>query len=85
MILDYNFNTNLSNVKTKGDALSFFAYDIGINYQFKDMTLNHLEIKHLIFGNNKPLPGSYLSLVYQSEKNLHFCPSLKIINLYFSY
>ena len=68
MFLDYNFNTNLNKVKSKGGMLSFLAYDIGINYQFKDMTLNHLEIKHVIFRNNKPVPGSYLRLVYQSDK-----------------
>jgi serine/threonine protein kinase len=75
MFLDYNFNTNLNNVKSKGGMLSFLAYDIGINYQFKDMTLNHLEIKHVIFRNNKPVPGSYLRLVYQSDKKSTFLPN----------
>ena len=75
MFLDYNFNTNLNNVKSKGGMLSFLAYDIGINYQFKDMTLNHLEIKHVIFRNNKPVPGSYLRLVYQSDKKCTFLPN----------
>ena len=60
MFLDYNFNTNLNKVKSKGGILSFLSYDIVINYKFKDMTLNHLEIKHVIFRNNKPVPGSYL-------------------------
>ena len=75
MFLDYNFNTNLKNVKSKGGVLSFLAYDIGINYKFKDMTLNHLEIKHVIFRNNKPVPGSYLRLVYQSDKKCTFLPN----------
>ena len=75
MFLDYNFNTNLNKVKTKGGMLSFLAYDIGINYQFKDMTLNHLEIKHVIFRNNKPVPGSYLRLVYQSDKKCTLLPN----------
>ena len=75
MFLDYTFNTNLNNVKTKGGVLSFLAYDIGINYQFKDMTLNHLEIKHVIFRNNKPVPGSYLRLVYQSDKKCSLLPN----------
>ena len=77
MFLDYNFNTNLNNVKSKGGVLSFLAYDIGINYQFKDMTLNHLEIKHVIFRNNKPVPGSYLRLVYQSDKKCTFLPNFE--------
>ena len=77
MFLDYNFNTNLNNVKTKGGVLSFLAYDIGINYQFKDMTLNHLEIKHVIFRNNKPVPGSYLRLVYQSDKKCSLLPNFE--------
>jgi serine/threonine protein kinase len=77
MFLDYTFNTNLNNVKTKGGVLSFLAYDIGINYQFKDMTLNHLEIKHVIFRNNKPVPGSYLRLVYQSDKKCTFLPNFE--------
>ena len=75
MFLDYNFNTVLNNIKSKGGMLSFLAYDIGINYQFKDMTLNHLEIKHVIFRNNKPVPGSYLRLVYQSDKKCTLLPN----------
>ena len=75
MFLDYNFNTNLNNIKSKGGMLSFLSYDIGINYQFKDMTLNHLEIKHVIFRNNKPVPGSYLHLVYQSDKKCALLPN----------
>ena len=75
MFLDYNFNTNLNKVKSKGGMLSFLAYDIGINYQFKDITLNHLEIKHVIFRNNKPVPGSYLRLVYQSDKKCTLLPN----------
>ena len=75
MFLDYNFNTNLNNIKSKGGMLSFLSYDIGINYQFKDMTLNHLEIKHIIFRNNKPVPGSYLRLVYQSDKKCALLPN----------
>ena len=75
MFLDYNFNTNLNKIKSKGGMLSFLAYDIGINYQFKDMTLNHLEIKHVIFRNNKPVPGSYLRLVYQSDKKCTLIPN----------
>ena len=77
MFLDYTFNTNLNNIKTKGGVLSFLAYDIGINYQFKDMTLNHLEIKHVIFRNNKPVPGSYLRLVYQSDKKCTLLPNFE--------
>ena len=75
MFLDYNFNINLNKVKNKGGVLSFLAYDIGINYKFKDMTLNHLEIKHVIFRNNKPVPGSYLRLVYQSDKKCTLLPN----------
>jgi serine/threonine protein kinase len=75
MFLDYNFNINLNKVKSKGGILSFLAYDIGINYKFKDMTLNHLEIKHVIFRNNKPVPGSYLRLVYQSDKKCTLLPN----------
>ena len=75
MFLDYNFNNNLNNVKSKSGVLSFLAYDIGINYQFKDMTLNHLEIKHVIFRNNKQVPGSYLRLVYQSDKKCTLLPN----------
>ena len=75
MFLDYNFNLNLNKVKSKGGVLSFLAYDIGINYKFKDMTLNHLEIKHVIFRGNKPVPGSYLRLVYQSDKKCSLLPN----------
>ena len=77
MFLDYNFNTNLNKVKSKGGILSFLSYDIVINYKFKDMTLNHLEIKHVIFRNNKPVPGSYLRLVYQSDKKCTLLPNFE--------
>jgi serine/threonine protein kinase len=77
MFLDYNFNINLNKVKSKGGILSFLSYDIVINYKFKDMTLNHLEIKHVIFRNNKPVPGSYLRLVYQSDKKCTLLPNFE--------
>ena len=42
---------------------------------FVRFTLNNLEIKHVIFRNNKPVPGSYLRLVYQSDKKCTLLPN----------
>ena len=75
MFLDHNFNTILKKFKSKGSVLSFLSYDIAINYQFKDLTLNNLELKHVVFRNNKPVPGSYLRLVYQSDKKCTLLPN----------
>jgi len=74
MVLHYTFNQYQNNCKTKGGIFSYFSYEIGINYQFKNFTLNNLELKHIIFRNNKPVPGSYLRLVYQSDVKCKILP-----------
>ena len=38
------------------------------------MTLNNLELKHVVFRNNKPVPGSYLRLLYKSDKKCTILP-----------
>ena len=74
MFFHHSFNLYQNNQKTKSGLFSFLQYDISITYQFKDMTLNNLELKHVVFRNNKQVPGSYLRLVYPSDKKCTFLP-----------
>ena len=34
-----------------------------------------LELKHVVFRNNKPVPGSYMKLLYQSDKKCTLLPN----------
>jgi hypothetical protein len=77
MILHFVFNEYQNNCKKKSGLLSYFSYEIGINYQFKNFTLNNLELKHAIFRNNKPVPGSYLRLLYKSDIKCSLLPEFK--------
>jgi hypothetical protein len=77
MILHYAFNEFQNNCRKKSGLLSYFSYEIGINYQFKNFTLNNLELKHAIFRNNKPVPGNYLRLLYQSDVKCSILPGFK--------
>ena len=77
MILHFVLNEYQNNCKRKSGLLSYFSYEIGINYQFKNFTLNNLELKHAIFRNNKPVPGSYLRLLYQSDVKCSLLPDFK--------
>ena len=74
MELHYAFNEYQNNCKVKGGLFSYFSHDIGINYQFKNFTLNNLELKHAVFRNNKPMPGCYLRLLYQSDAKCSILP-----------
>ena len=75
MILHFAFNKYQNNCKKKGSFLSFLASEETINYQFKNFTLNNLEIKHVIFRNNKKIPGRVFRLVYQSDKKCQILPN----------
>ena len=77
MELHYAFNEYQNNCKIKGGLFSYFSHEIGINYQFKKFTLNNLELKHCIFRNNKPIPGCYLRLLYQSDEKCSILPEYK--------
>ena len=75
MILHFVFNKYLNNCKKKGGVLSFLPSEETINYQFKNFTLNNLEIKHVIFRNNKKVPGRLFRLVYQNDKKCQILPN----------
>ena len=68
MLLHSAFNKYQNYCKKKSGILSFLPSEDTINYQFKNFTLNNLEIKHVIFRNNKKIPGRIFRLVYQSDK-----------------
>ena len=75
MIIHYYLNVIQNNNKSKAGLLSYFQYNIGITYQFKNFTLNNLELKHVVFRNNKPVPGSYMRLLYQSDQKCNLLPN----------
>ena len=75
MLLHYAFNKYQNNCKKKSSLLSFLSPDETINYQFKNFTLNNLEIKHVIFRNNKKIPGRIFRLVYPSDKKCQILPN----------
>ena len=75
MMIHHYFNVAQKNTKSKNGLLSYFQYNIGITYKFKNFTLNNLELKHVVFRNNKPVPGSYMKLLYQSDKKCTLLPN----------
>ena len=77
MILHFAFNEYQNNYREKKGIFAYFSHDIGITYQFKDFTLNNLELKHVIFRNNKPIPGCYMRLLYQSDIKCTILPNYK--------
>ncbi len=77
MMIHHYFNIVQKNNKTKAGLLSYFQYNIGITYKFKNFNLNNLELKHVIFRNNKPVPGSYMKLLYQSDKKCTLLPNFE--------
>ena len=74
MLLHFAFNKYQNYCKKKGSILSFLPSEETINYQFKNFSLNNLEIKHVIFRNNKKVPGRMFRLVYQSDKKCQILP-----------
>ena len=77
MELHFTFNNYQNYYRSKSGILSYFSYDVGINYQFKNCTLNNIELKHVIFRNNKPVPGCIMRYVYQSDKKCTILPGYK--------
>lgn len=77
MELHFAFNEYQDNRRSKGGILSYFTYEIGINYQFKNFTLNNLELKNIVFRNNKPVPGCLMRLVFQGDKKCNILPDFK--------
>ena len=75
MLLHSAFNKYQNYCKKKSGILSFLPSEDTINYQFKNLTLNNLEIKHVIFRNNKKIPGRIFRLVYQSDKKCQILPN----------
>ena len=75
MLLHSAFNKYQNYCKKKSGILSLLPSDDTINYQFKNFTLNNLEIKHVIFRNNKKIPGRIFRLVYQSDKKCQILPN----------
>ena len=45
-----------------------------MNYQFEDMTLNNLEIKHIVFRNNKKPPNNYVRLASANDIKTQILP-----------
>ena len=75
-------NAYLNQKKIKSSSLlSYFQYESGVNYQFKNMTLNDLELKHVVFRGNKPVPGSYMRMVYNSDVKCQLLPNYSKVDV----
>jgi hypothetical protein len=74
MLIHFIINDFQKKTKIKSGLLSYFKNDIAITYKFKNMTLNNLELKHVVFRNNKPIPGSYMKLVYNTDIKCKILP-----------
>ena len=75
MLIHFQFNNIQKKFKVKAGLLSYLKNDISITYKFKNLTLNNLELKHVVFRNNKPMPGSYMRLVYNSDIKCQLLPN----------
>ena len=75
MLIHFQFNNIQNKFKVKAGLLSYLKNDISITYKFKNLTLNNLELKHVVFRNNKPMPGSYMRLVYNSDIKCQLLPN----------
>jgi len=68
---------NIYNEKNKinGEGLlSYFKNKIAINYEFGDTILSNLEIKHVIFRNNKKPPNNYVRLASTNDFKTQILP-----------
>lgn len=68
---------NIFNEKNKNNAdglLSYFKNKIATNYAFADIILSNLEIKHVIFRNNKKPPNNYVRLVSNNDPKTQILP-----------
>ena len=77
MELHFTFNNYQNYYRANSGIFSYFSYDVGINYQFKNFALNNIELKHVIFRNNKPVPGCIMRYLYQSDKKCTILPEYK--------
>ena len=62
--------------KTKSSLYGYFQNDVKLVYKFKNFSLSHLDILHVIFRSNKPIPGNYMRLVYNSDIKCKLIPNL---------
>ena len=83
MTIHSNLNTFLNQKKTKSSILGYFQYETGVTYKFKNMTLNDLELKHVVFRANKPVPGSYMRMVYNSDTKCQLLPNYSGLDVLF--
>lgn len=74
MFLHHQFNLFQNNHKSKKGLWEFYKNDVAINYKFKNFSLSNLEVKHVIFRGNKPIPGNYMRLVYGSDAKCRLLP-----------
>lgn len=75
MFIHHIFKNILNITNTKSGLFSYFKNDISIIYNFQDATLNNLEIKHVIFRNNKVPPGNYMRLAYSNDRKTQILPN----------
>lgn len=79
MFIHHICNVYLENnlKENKGGLLNFFksTKKTTITYQFKDMSLNNMDIKHVVFRNNKAPSGGYRQLANAGDQKTMILPS----------
>lgn len=75
MIIHQLVNVFLQKKQINSDGIfSYFKNKIAMNYQFEDMSLNNLEIKHVVFRNNKKPPNNYVRLASNNDIKTQILP-----------
>lgn len=68
MFIHHILKSYIEKTSDKNGLLSLFKNQIAINYQFSELSLNNLELKHVVFRNNKKPFGNYVRLVSSNDK-----------------
>jgi len=75
MIIHQLVNVFLQKKQINSEGIfSFLKNKVAMNYQFEDMTLNNLEIKHIVFRNNKKPPNNYVRLASANDIKTQILP-----------
>jgi serine/threonine protein kinase len=75
MLIHYSIKIFTEKHSSKGGLMSYFSNEVGIRYKFSDTIINNLELKHVIFRNNKKPPGNYLRLANSKDPKTQILPN----------
>ena len=74
---------NIPSGYTGFGSYSFAQYDDALSLATKleeqtkvtNFTLNNLELTHIVFRGNKPIPGNYMRMVYSTDQKCQLLPN----------